>query len=437
MNFGTVTDTPCPPQLVVLGASGRALAESATRAGWSVHAADLFRDLDLEETAQEAVQALRAPTAGRAGYPWSLSAAAADFPPAAPWCYTGALENHPDLIEAISLTRPLAGNPADVVRRLRDPAAVAAVVRDAGLAFPETLATADGVPTDGSWLVKPLAGAGGRGIRRWTPAQPAGEPWHSDAAQPAQVWQRFVSGTPLSAAFCMQSGTARLCGASRQLIGTEWCHAGRFAWCGGVATDLAAMPSACRRQLDRLGAALAEWCRPVGMLGVDLVVDESGRVAVIEVNPRPTASMELFERAGAISVAGEHLAACGLATVAARPRPRPDAMGGVWAKAVLFAPQATPVDAPLLDAIRGTARGWSEADGGWAAVADIPRPEQVIDTGAPVLTLFARGLTAAAALAALRSRADVVDAFLAAARRGLQPAIRRGRACPPAAASDT
>ena len=86
MQSPSAHEIECRPSLVILGASGRGLAESAVRAGWSVHAADLFCDLDLLEAASAAVQVPRDATDGRAGYPWSLSAAATAFPPDAPWC---------------------------------------------------------------------------------------------------------------------------------------------------------------------------------------------------------------------------------------------------------------------------------------------------------------------------------------------------------------
>ena len=113
--------------LVIIGASARAVAQSAARCGWSVHAADLFGDLDLAAAARETVAVgIRSDPPASTAYPWSLRDAAARFPAGAAWCYTGALENHPDLIAAIAATRPLAGCPADAVRRLRDPRTVAA-----------------------------------------------------------------------------------------------------------------------------------------------------------------------------------------------------------------------------------------------------------------------------------------------------------------------
>ena len=404
-------------QLAILGASVRALAESAVRAGWDVHAADLFCDLDLQAIATTAVPVAHGTADAATGYPCSLITAAADLPPTAGWCYTGAVENHPDLIDAIARVRPLAGNPSDVIRQLRNPVQLAAAARAAGLCFPETASSQDGVPLDGTWLVKPLAGAGGRGIRRWTRAVAANHLMHHPTvANQFHIWQRYTSGTPLSASFCFTRGSSRLLGVSRQLIGEPWCHAGVFAWCGAVTiNDAGSRPDHERlvASLTDLGDVLAARYQPVGLVGVDLIVDAAGHIAVIEVNPRPTASMELFERSGAGSMASSHLAACGFAAPSdiplAQPHPLP---ASTWAKAVLFASEPTPVTQPLIERLACETTPWTQADGGWPALADIPRPKQIIAAGAPVITIFAVAPAFNDAIATLRDRVARIDALL-------------------------
>jgi predicted ATP-grasp superfamily ATP-dependent carboligase len=386
-----------------------------------VHAADLFCDLDLQAIATTAVPVAHGDDDAATGYPWRLIAAAEGFPASAAWCYTGAIENHPDLIDAIARARPLAGNPSDVVRRLRDPVQLAAVACAAGLSFPETLTSPDGVPLDGTFLVKPLAGAGGRGIRRWTQAVADDTMHHATTASRLQIWQRHAAGIPLSASYCFAEGSARLLGVSRQLIGEPWCHAGMFAWCGAVALHAASGRTGTDpliTSLERLGSVLAERSRPVGLVGVDLVVDAGETITVIEVNPRPTASMELFERSGAGSIAGGHMAACGWAPPSdiaiEQPLPRP---ASNWAKAVLFASQPTPVSQPMIDRLTREAIPWTQTDGGWPALADIPRPGQTLAAGAPVVTIFAAAPTTDDALNRLRDRVARIDAVLSGIRR--------------------
>lgn len=404
--------------LVLLGGSVRALTESARRAGFAVHAADLFCDLDTVAAARRAVS-VAGDTTHR--YPWSLRTAAAAFPQDAPWCYSGGLENHPAVIAAIAADRPLAGTPADVVRRLRDRRRLAAVARAAGLFAPLTLASPAGLPQDGSFLVKPRHGAGGRGIRRWTPAA------HADrdgaVAREPHVWQRWIPGVPISAAYLLAPEGARLLGASLQHIGSAWCRAGDFAWCGGVAARSGTAADPCRgfvAPLERLGVELRARFQPRGAVGVDLVATADGRLVVLEVNPRPTASMELHERLGAGSIAALHLAACGVVAggppaarhdgIAAHSFPRASA----WAKAILFAAAPTPITEELAALIMDRRAAWTSDDGGWPALSDLPQPGQTIPARGPVLTVFGPGATTDEAAALVRRRTAAVASLLPA-----------------------
>jgi predicted ATP-grasp superfamily ATP-dependent carboligase len=370
--------------LVVAGASVRAFAVSAARVGWCVHAADLFGDHDLRALARE--------VATISPYPAGLPAAIAGWP-SAPVVYTGALENHPDLLAALAEARPLAGCPAACVRRVRNPDVLGPIVRDAGLCFPETRRDPRGLAADGSWLVKPLASAGGRGIRRWQ----GGEERESVPA--GVVWQQRVAGRSWSAGYLLAGGTARLLAVSRQLVGRGWCHAGPFAYCGSLAVDPGTVAEPVGEQLRRLGDVLATECGLGGLVGVDLVIDQQRRVHVIEVNPRPTASLELVERATGLSLAAAHLAAFGFGPPPDEPRP----WRGTWGKAVLFAGRPLVCDEAVVATLCAERPGRSEP-GDWPAVADIPMAGQTIPGGGPVCTVFATGDTPPAALGRLHRR---------------------------------
>jgi predicted ATP-grasp superfamily ATP-dependent carboligase len=378
--------TISPPTLVVLGASARAVAQSARRSGWSVHAADLFADLDLLEAADTVRRVGRGPDADD-GYPEGLAVAAGGFPPG-PWCYTGAIENHPDLIDRIAAVRPLAGNAGPLVRRVRDPFALGEALRESGLRFPETHADPDSLPADGSFVVKPLSTAGGRGIRRWTGRAPTAPSITAgpDAGPANVIWQRWIEGDPFAAAYVLADGRSRLVGLTRQFVGMPWCHAGPHAYCGSLLLPLATAPAGLLAQLERLGTLLASRFELVGVVGVDIVVDDDGRVVVIEVNPRPTASMELIERSGGPPIAAAHLAACGFPPPGNPPLPHAVSRRDHWSKSVLFARHDIAITASLVDRLRASGAAWRCA--GWPALADLPRPGQTIPAGGPVLTIF-------------------------------------------------
>src|SRR6187431_1478558 len=101
--------------LILVGASVRAAAFSALRAGFSPYAIDLFADRDL---------AAVCPAVKVANYPRGLLAALYRAPDA-PWIYTGGLENHPRLVDQMAAIRLLLGNCGEALRRVREPEQVA------------------------------------------------------------------------------------------------------------------------------------------------------------------------------------------------------------------------------------------------------------------------------------------------------------------------
>ncbi|MFM7243619.1 MAG: ATP-grasp domain-containing protein [Planctomycetaceae bacterium] len=374
---------------IVVGASARAFAESAARVGWLVHAVDLFNDTDLREAAVESARV--------ADYPLGLPAVVARFPVATVVC-TGALENHPDVVEALGRNRPLAGCDADTIRAVRDPTQLAAVVRAAGFEFPETHTAATGVPTDGSYLVKPRASAGGHGIAVWRGTRP-------DDVRRDLLWQRRIAGRPWSAAWIACRGEAVLVGASRPLRGGAWCCR-RFSYCGSIQVPLHAIPDDRRRSLESLGVALTRSFGLVGAFGCDMIATATGPVHVLEVNPRPTASMELIERATGWSVAAAHLGA----TTVARAADPPGPAVGIWGKAIVFTPEAPRRDAAAR--IAAAARAWTAVDG-LPAIADVPAADEPLAPSAPLVTVFACGTTASGVAAELRKRVALLRTLAA------------------------
>src|SRR5687768_3758422 len=100
---------PSPQPLAIVGASARSAAASAVRAGFRPLAADLFADADLRAVAT---------TTRISPYPEGLLDWLRSVEPAA-WMYTGALENHPELIDQMAWVAPLWGNTGDVLARIR------------------------------------------------------------------------------------------------------------------------------------------------------------------------------------------------------------------------------------------------------------------------------------------------------------------------------
>ncbi len=430
-----------PPSLAIVGASTRSAAASAVRAGFQPIAADLFADADLRRIA----------TATRISpYPDGLvDWLRAVEPPA--WMYTGAIENHPDLVDQMAWIAPLWGNPGDVLSRVRSPWELSRVLSEVGLLFPETRSSADGLPCDGTWLVKTYQGASGSGVRAWGWGLGAGG-WDKTRRQgdketrreigiehPTEspclplslspplfplplVFQKRIAGTPCGATFVAADGTARLLGVTRVLVGEEWLGAHGFQYAGSIGPW--PISNHTRATLERLGHVLAEEFELIGLFGVDTIVAEDD-VWTLEVNPRYTASVEIVERFSGVNAIALHAAACGSqlnsqrAGASSPPADTNNHLSGgggdapartqsiAFGKAILYARREIEVSPPFFEKAMIAA-----TDLPWPSMADISAVGTPIEAGRPICTLFAAGVSVEEVEQQLRHQADILEVEL-------------------------
>jgi predicted ATP-grasp superfamily ATP-dependent carboligase len=384
-----------PDSVLIVGVSTRALAESASRAGYSCLSVDAFGDLDQKSRVQNVG------LSRDLGRPYSAAAAVAigRRSAAASAAYVGNLENHPTAVRQLARGRRLLGNTPATLVRARDPVAVAEVVRRAGGRVPLTL------PPDqtrhasagGRWLRKPRRGGGGSGVREWKPGSPLG---------PHELVQELIEGVLASVAFVADGQRAVLLGMSRGLAGDPAFGARAHRYCGSVYPF-----SADRALLDRMKAiagAVTGAFGLVGLNGVDFVLRE-GEPYVLEINPRYCASMELMERGGGISVFEAHVSACGRVLPSFDLAPAGEVLG----KAVLYARR---------DVVVGDSRRWLLRDD----VRDLPFPGDRIRRGHPVCTVFARDADSVRCYARLVAAASALEQELEQEAGGAADDDRRG-----------
>jgi predicted ATP-grasp superfamily ATP-dependent carboligase len=388
----------CRPTILIFGASARAAAQSAVRAGMRPTCADLFADVDLCAVAD----VLRIDR-----YPDDFSRIAESASPSA-WMYTGGLENHPDIVDAVSARRILWGNPAAVLRRVRDPLQIWKLLRAAGLPVADVRRGEDRPPANGDWLLKPIAGAAGSGISVWRDDSAA-----ADTLQRPHYFQQKMSGRPLSAVFLATQMAAQLVGVTRQFVGTKTLHAAPFAYCGSLGPI--ELPASLQNEILSIGRVLASGFQLRGLFGIDFICDGAS-ARLTEVNPRYTASVEILEAAFVFPLLDWHRRACETFSrsadtanverdfrVALR-RAMSCSSGECVGKAVLFAPRD--VVTPSLDA-------FFEREGGRLAVlSDVPQPGTHIRRGRPICTVFATGRTDAACMNSLVKRVRSVNRHL-------------------------
>jgi predicted ATP-grasp superfamily ATP-dependent carboligase len=375
-------------RLLIIGASARAAAMSAIRSGFEPWAADHFGDLDLRACA---------PTVHVVDYPAGLERVFSAAP-TGPWMYTGALENRPELIARLSRTRRLYGVSGESLRAVRDPFQLASALAKAGLSAPGCARFGAELPRDIAWLRKPLASAGGCGVRSCSGESVANEPVEHAAKS---YFQQRIDGLPVGAVYVAADRRAELLGVTRQLIGLEWCglpsrgqH--RYRYCGSIGPLLLAPAMASR--FSMLGNALAEAFDLRGLFGVDAIIADDD-IWPIEVNPRYTASVEILERVSGVRSIARHVAAWGGDTPLPSVQPE-SARGPSCGKAILFAIRDTIVTPEFADWCFG-----ENPHGRWPVIADIPAGGTAIHAGQPIATVFGSGADETAVLARLKSLA--------------------------------
>jgi predicted ATP-grasp superfamily ATP-dependent carboligase len=376
------------PSLLIVGASARAAAFSALRAGLRPWCVDLFADRDLQE---------HCPVTRLTGrYPQGFRRfIESDLP--GPWMYTGGLENWPRLVTHWAQIRPLWGNLDQTLYAARNPEYVAFWLR--GYMPAPALSRWGKEPSAGRrWLLKPRRGAAGHGIRFWTPGD---EYWTKNDI----YCQEFIEGQSLSLLFLGGGRTARLLGVTRQLVGETWLHAAPFHYCGSIGP---LDPGAVQRpSLEELGHLLASEMFLEGLFGIDGVLRE-GTFWPVEINPRYTSSVEVLEQATGAAMLGWH---AHVFTHGRLPRPLPPVTGTarVVGKAILFARHDLhfPADGPWLAELRSP-KPVQELPN----FADIPAAGEHIETGKPVLTFFAQADSVSACEDALRQIAADLDRWL-------------------------
>ena len=126
-----------------------------------------------------------------------------------------------------------------------------------------------------------------------------------------------------------------------------------------------------------------------GLNGIDFVA-RCGLPLPVEVNPRWSSSMELFDRDGRRSLMAAHIDACRTGRITWRD----DAAGAVAGKAIVFARRTVVV---------GDTSAWLNR-----ARRDVPWPGQRIARGEPVCTVYASASSYASCYAGLVEQASAV-----------------------------
>jgi predicted ATP-grasp superfamily ATP-dependent carboligase len=281
--------TPDPTPLLIAGVTGRALAESAVRGGYRPIVLDYFGDSDTRAVATE----VRVVVSSRQlrFHRRKLLAAAAEFP-GVPLLYGSGFEGRIDLLSQLGVGRLVLGNLPKVVTRVRDPRTFFALLDELALPHPEVAFAA---PADlAGWLVKDGGGAGGIRVRLAT----------RPTTRAQQYYQRLEPGIPMSALFIADGHAAQLLGINEQWTASQ---PGLPFLYGGAISRIRVAPGIEHAVTEAL-TALVRATGLRGINGLDFLLHQE-RWSILELNPRPTATMELYDQDAPNGLVAAHIAA--------------------------------------------------------------------------------------------------------------------------------
>jgi predicted ATP-grasp superfamily ATP-dependent carboligase len=365
--------------VLIAALSGRALAAAARQAGYQPLVADLFGDVDTQAiaAANERVPGSLARGPARKPLLEALDRLADGRAPAG-LVYGSGFERRTALLHAFARRHTLLGNSPDVVARTADPIAFSELCRSLDVPHPAIRYTA---APDENWLEKRAGGAGGGHIRMARPGV---------APRRRHYLQRRAEGRPISALFLADGRRSLALGFSEQWADPRRGRPFRYGGAVRPATLAAADASAMAEVIERVVPAIGL----VGLNSADFLLRGEG-FDLLEINPRPGASLDVFSDAGG-TLFHLHVQAC-----RGWLPEEPPTFTAATAAAIVYVPRACALP-----------EGFAWPD--WAA--DRQAPGIVVPAGGPLCTVRAHADDATTArmlvqkrIAAMQRLARIVE----------------------------
>jgi predicted ATP-grasp superfamily ATP-dependent carboligase len=197
--------------------------------------------------------------------------------------YGAGLEHTPDTLAWMAERFRLIGNPPRVLELLANPGGFFALLDRLDIPYPETRSEPPAPGTGGQWLVKEAGTSGGLGVRRWHDGDPRPIGTH--------YFQQFIDGPVLSVLFIANGADCTLIGTNRlRTAPLDGVSSFRY---GGAVTR-AVSNAGQRAQIERQCRVLV---RALGLRGVNNLdyVLQGAEMRLLELNPRPSATLGLSE----------------------------------------------------------------------------------------------------------------------------------------------
>jgi len=363
---------------LLVAQSARALAQSARRSGARVAVVDLYNDMDTKEEAERMALLRVGPDGSAIAVDRLLGTAREICPPdecAGVVCGSG-FETSPAALDALGAVYPLFGNSGAVTAAVKDPLGLSGILDDCGLPHPETRLAPPDDPA--GWMAKRVGASGGGHV------MPADD---GSARCAGTYFQRRAAGASHSVSFLSDGRKALVLGFNQ----TWTRRVGASAFCYGGAVNRTALSQDVTRDIMSKLDSLVQRTGLVGLNGVDFVAHGS-EYAVIEINPRPCATLDLYDEDYDGGMFMLHVDACrGSMPEAARRARFARAHGVVY------------TERPLVLPARFVYPPWCR---------DRSQPGTRFEPGSPLCTVHASGRDAPTALRELADREQTLSALI-------------------------
>jgi uncharacterized protein len=292
--------------------------------------------------------------------------------------YGSGFECQPELLQRVNdCGFSIAGNDAQVVRNVKDPETFFSQLDELKIPHPQVCFTQPGMS---GWLVKNPRADGGTHVHPWL---------EGETPPPGCLFQREVDGQPMSVLFLADGRRAQIIG-----FNSLWNDKNnpRMPYRYGGAINHATLDHRERTTVIGYVAALVRTFGLKGINGMDFIASASG-CQVLELNPRPCATLELYDPDTDVGLVSLHVRACAGSLPAGRvclPR-------RLRAYRVIYAQR---------DMRIGTDRQWPL----WCR--DLPQPRRYIRAGEPVCTVHAAGTRLRAVTDRLAARCTALIGLL-------------------------
>ncbi|HSR02088.1 MAG TPA: ATP-grasp domain-containing protein [Methylophilaceae bacterium] len=361
------------PSIIIAALSSRIYVEAAVKAGYDVIAIDAFIDRDVEKLARKSFQIDLIDNQLESCRLIEILNGL-NLKRVIGFCYGAGFEKQTHLLREVNKRLLVLGNLATVIDNCKIPKRFFGTCKELDIPFPEVTYQR---PMEGNdWVAKRIGGSGGGHIKPLI-----------DIAKSHDVniyYQKQQQGVSISCLFLASKYGVDVIGINEQWVNGSFIEPYRY---GGAVSHA----DVSKKVKKRLICYLSSLSDALGLIGINScdAIYNGDDVYVLEINPRLSASMDLYPNANLMEM---HIAACQNSLEA---RDMGSSSGAVMSRAhqIVYAGQALKLKNNII---------WPE----W--VRDVPAVGACLKEGAPICTILAEAETASLAKELLADRVSTL-----------------------------